>query len=137
MLQIVIRKRYCDKRATAGPCLPARTEEADTRMFLHPAHASQQRHETIVIKFPDADVGGFAVYYIRQLSGSPILATGRGNKRRLIDISGIFQKYGENTSEVLPDLHAFTGCESVSAFSGKGKQSAIRSYLKMKGSVKQ
>ena len=133
MLQIVIRKRYCDKRATAGPCLPSRTEEADTRMFLHPAHASQQRYETIVIKFPDADVGVFAVYYIRQISGSPILATSRGNKRRLIDINGIFQKYGENTGEALPDLHAFTGC----AFSGKGKQSAIRSYLKMKGSVKQ
>ena len=137
MLQIVIRKQYCDKRATAGLCLPARTEEADTRMFLHPAHASQQRYETIVIKFPDAGVGIFAVYYIKQISGSPILATGRGNKRRLIDINGIFQKYGENTCEALPDLHAFTGCESVSAFSGKGKQSAIRSCLKMKGSVKQ
>ena len=106
-------------------------------MFLHPAHASQQRYETIVIKFPDADVGVFAVYYIRQISGSPILATGRGNKRRLIDINGIFQKYGENTCQALPDPHAFTGCKSVSAFSGKGKQSVIRLYLKMKGSVKQ
>ena len=37
-------------------------EEADTRMFLHPAHASQQRYETIVIKFPDTDVGVLAVY---------------------------------------------------------------------------
>ena len=106
-------------------------------MLLHPAQASQQRYETIVIKFPDTDVGVLAVYYIRQISGSPILATGRGNKRRFIDINGISQKYGENTCEALPGFHAFIGCESVSAFSEKEKQSAIRLYLKMKGCVKQ
>ena len=75
--------------------------------------------------------------FIRQISVSPILATGRGNKRRFIDINGISQKYGENTCEALPGFHASTGCESVSAFSGKGKQSAIRLYLKTKACVKQ
>ena len=135
--QTVIRKLYCDKRATAQD-LVFPQEEADTRMFPHPTHASQQRYEITVIKVPDTDVGVLEVYYIRQISGSPILATGRGNKRRFIDISGIFQNYGGNTCEALPGLRAFTGCESVRAFSGNGKQSAIKViYLKMKGSVKQ
>ena len=52
------------------------------------------------------------------------------NKRRFIDINGISQKYGENICEGLPDLHGFTGCDSVSALSGKGKQSAIKVILK-------
>ena len=94
-------------------------EEADTRMFLHAAHASQQRYEIIVIKSSDTDVGVLAVYYSSQISGSLILATGMGNKWRFIDVNGISQKYGENICEALPGLHAFTGCDSVSAFSGK------------------
>ena len=106
-------------------------EEADTRMFLHAAHASQQGDETIVIKSPDTDVGVLTVYYSRRISGSLILATGAGNKRRFIDINGIPGKYGENTCEALLGLHAITGCDSsVSAFSGKGKQSAIKVILK-------
>ena len=108
-------------------------EEADTRMFLHAAHASQQGYEAIVIKSSDTDVGVLAVYYSRKISGSFILATGTGNKRRFIDVNGISQKYGENICETLPGLHAFTGCDSVSAFSGKGKQSAVKVILKDEG----
>ena len=94
--------------------LVTRQEEADTRMFLHAAHTGQQGYETIVIKSPDTDVGVLAVYYSSQISGSLILATGTGNKRRFIDVNGISQKYGENICEALPGLHAFTGCDSVS-----------------------
>ena len=113
--------------------LVTRQEEADTRMSLHAAHASQQGYETIVIKSPDTDVGVLAVYYSSQISGSLILATGTGNKRRFIDVNGISQEYGENISEALPGLHAFTGCDSVSTFSGKGKQSAVKVILKDEG----
>ena len=66
-------------------------EEADTRMFLHASHAGQQGYETIVIKPPDTDVGVLAVYYSSQISGSLMLATGTGNKRRFIDVNGISQ----------------------------------------------
>ena len=90
-------------------------------MFQHAAHASQQGYGTILKKFPDTDVGVPAAYYIRKISGSPIVATGRGNKQRFIDINGVSQKYGDNTCEALPGLHAFAGCESVSAFCRKGK----------------
>ena len=78
-------------------------------------------------------MGVLAVYYSSQISGSLILATGTGNKRRFIDINGISQKYGENIFEALPGLHAFTGCDSVSTFSRKGKQSAVKVVLKDEG----
>ena len=113
--------------------LVTRQEEADTRMFLRAAHAGQQGYETIVIKSPDTDVGVLAVYYSSQISGSLILATCTGNKRRFIDVNGISQKYGENICEALPGLHAFTGCDNVSTFSGKGKQSAVMVILKDEG----
>ena len=108
-------------------------EKADTRMFLHAAHASQQGYETIVIKSPDTNVGVLAVYYSSQISGSLILATGTENKWRFIDVNGVSQKYGENICEALPGLPVFTGCDSVSAFSGKGKQSAVKVILKDEG----
>ena len=111
-------------------------EEADNRMILHAALASQQGYETIVIKSPDTDVGVLAVYYSRQISGSLILITGTVKKRRFIDINGIPQKYGDKTCETLPCLHAFTGCDSVSAFSRKGKQSAMMVILKDEGLCK-
>ena len=113
--------------------LVTRQEEADTRMFLHAAHAGQQGYETSVIKSPDTDVGVLAVYYSSQISGSLILATGTGNKQRFIDVNRISQKYGENICEALPGLHTFTGCDSVSTFSGKGKQSAVKVILKDEG----
>ena len=97
-------------------------EEADTRMFLHAAHSGQQGYETIVIKSPGTDVGVLAVYYSSQMPGSLILATGIRNKRRFIDVNGISQKYRENICETLQNA----GCDSVSTFSGKGKQSAVK-----------
>ena len=78
-------------------------------------------------------MGVLAVHYSRQISDSLILATGKGNKQRFTDVNGISQKYGENICEALPSLHAFTGCDSVSAFSGKGKQSAVKVILKDEG----
>ena len=38
-----------------------------------------------------------------------------------IDISKIARILGENICKALPGLHAFTGCDTVSAFAGKGK----------------
>ena len=67
-------------------------------MFLHAAHASQEGYETFLRKFPDVDtdVEVPAVYYIRKISDSPILATGRENKR----VSLISMVYLRNTEKI-------------------------------------
>lgn len=40
---------------------------------------------------------------------------------RLIDIEKLNSAIGKNVANALVGLHAFTGCDTVSAFSGKGK----------------
>ena len=40
---------------------------------------------------------------------------------RILDITRMSSKYGEEVSRAILGLHVFTGCDSVSAFKGKGK----------------
>ena len=44
---------------------------------------------------------------------------------RFISITNVFERHGSRICKCLPGLHAFTGCDSVSAFSGKGKLTAL------------
>ena len=45
---------------------------------------------------------------------------------RLINISSIVEKLGKEVCKALPGLHAFTGCDTVSSFSGRGKKKAVQ-----------
>ena len=54
-----------------------------------------------------------------------IFKTGTRQRARLVDINAIAQKLGPAVSDALIGLHAYTGCDSVSAFSGKGKSSGL------------
>ena len=46
-------------------------------------------------------------------------------RTRFISITNVFERHGSRICKCLPGLHAFTGCDSVSAFSGKGKLAAL------------
>lgn len=52
--------------------------------------------------------------------------TGFGNKRRLIDISSAADSIGTDMCNALPSFHAFTGCDTISAFVRKGKLGHFR-----------
>ena len=45
---------------------------------------------------------------------------------RLIDISESTQSLNQDVCDALLGLHAFTGCDSMSAFLGKGKKRAVK-----------
>ena len=45
---------------------------------------------------------------------------------RIVNLSSIKGVLSTDVAHALPALHAFTGCGSVSAFSGKGKLSALK-----------
>ena len=67
------------------------------------------------------------IYYARYLQGIIILfETGKGNKKRIINVTKIAEKYSQVNCAALLGVHAFTGCDSTSAFKGKGKVKAIR-----------
>ena len=55
-----------------------------------------------------------------------VMDTGVGNKCRMISINAAVKSVGEDISNVLLPLHAFTGCDTTSAFVRKGKIGPLR-----------
>lgn len=51
---------------------------------------------------------------------------GSRTRTRLVNIRGIVQRTGQEVCEALIGLHSFTGCDTVSAFAGKGKIGALK-----------
>ena len=97
-------------------------EEADERMLLHAAHAVKDGYSSIIISSEDTYV------YVLCLAFSDTIevplfhkcTTRTHRPKRLIDIRQIYSAIGSQFSKTLIGLYAFTGCDSVSAFVGKG-----------------
>ena len=102
--------------------LKSSQEEADSRIILHLHHMASQISEeiTIVIRSPDTDVF-ILLKYVQTIKQTVLFDTGVGDKRRLIDVQKVINETGQEICEVLPSFHAFSGCDSVSAFVRKGK----------------
>ena len=62
---------------------------------------------------------------LKNISGSQFILSGTKSRMRYIDISQIVENLEDNIWNTLIGLHAFTGCDSVSAFVGKGKKAAF------------
>ncbi len=100
-------------------------EEADTRLLLHAKQAADSGYYScIVLKSPDTDVFVLALYFQREMD-IPIIFHRKGSQKKwkFVDISGICAKLDDHIIRALPGFHAFSGCDSTSAFSGKGKKS--------------
>ena len=99
-------------------------EEADTRLLLHAKHASDTGdHSSVVIRSPDTDV---AIICLRFSGDVPNLyfQTGKRNLQRIISIDSMVQVLGTDVCKALIGLHVYSGCDSTSAFYGKGKKKA-------------
>ena len=118
------------------PELQCNHEEADTRMVLHARHTARP----CVIHSDDTDV------FILLLSHSPDLGAcyikkGRGAKTRLIKLSKVVSTLEKQLDrgiekqsfmKTLTGIHAITGCDTISAFSGKegGKEYSFFNIMK-------
>ena len=108
-------------------------EETDTKIFLHANHATALGHSSILIKSSDKDVEVMALYFKWDIQARLYLLKGTKNKSRLIDITAIGDKLGNDICIAMPGLHAFTGSDTTSAFSGKGKVKPLRLIEKNQG----
>lgn len=106
-------------------------EEADTRIVLHCLHiASHSTHETtIIVRSPDTDVFILLLTFTQELQQNILFDTGVGNKRRLIDVQSVIRDVGKDICMALPAIHAFTGCDTTSAFVRKGKLMPLKIVL--------
>ena len=119
------------------PTLFCKQEEADTRIFLHCKHASARFRE-VIIHIRHTDVFVLALGFARSLNYEVFIKAGVKDNNRIISISQIIDKlkstYGFQESEIIIQsiigFHAFTGCDTTSAFWRKGKVRPLHLMLK-------
>ena len=105
-------------------------EETDTRVVLYTLYALSKGYKFVVVKSPDTDILLILLYYAVKFRPVTVMFdTGRGNNRRIINISDLAGDLGEGYCEALLGLHCFTGEDCNSAFKGKGKIGPLKKIL--------
>uniref|UniRef100_H3B1L6 Uncharacterized protein n=1 Tax=Latimeria chalumnae TaxID=7897 RepID=H3B1L6_LATCH len=96
---------------------PCSHEEADTHIFLHARHATMEGNKINMINANDTDVIVVAISVLSTLKEL-------GLEKLWIPIHEIVSAIGPAKVSGIPCFHAFSGCDIVSVFHGKGKKSA-------------
>ena len=111
---------------------PCSHEEADTRMFVHARQAVEEGCQNVIVKANDTDVLVIAISVLPTLQGIGLqhlwLAFGQGRSLRWIPVHELLPSIGQQKSSGLLFFHAFTGCDVVSAFRGRGKKTAWQTW---------
>ena len=104
---------------------PCSHEEADTRLLLHARDAVQKGYRRLCIRTVDTDVVILAIAMFSQINPDELwLAFGIKLHFRYMPIHEIVRGLDPVMCKTLPVFHAFTGCDTVSAFGGQGKKTA-------------
>ena len=101
-------------------------EEADTRLLLHANYVVQEGSGVVVIVADDTDVLVLALVHHYDIKGQLYLVRGNSDTQRIIDISHVGKVLGPTVCKALSGIHAFTGSDCTSAFSGQGKLKALK-----------
>ncbi|KAJ8381282.1 hypothetical protein SKAU_G00020600 [Synaphobranchus kaupii] len=111
---------------------PCSHEEADTWIFVHARQAVEEGCKSILIKANDTDVLVIAVSVLPTLQELGVqqlwIAFGQGRNLRWIPIHELLLSVGLQKSKGILFFHAFTGCNVVSAFRGRGKKTAWQTW---------
>ena len=104
---------------------PCTHEEADTRILLHLEDAVKQGYNKVSIRTVDTNVVVLAVASAQRLNITELwIAFGAGKNFRYLPAHEMADALGPNRCVALPMFHAFTGCDTVSCFGGRGKRTA-------------
>ena len=100
-------------------------EEADTRVIFHAKHAAPHV-SSIIIVAEDTDIMLLCLAFHQDMDCSVYVKCGTATRTRYISISKVSAALGHDVCASLLGLHSFTGCDTVSAFSGRGKLAALK-----------
>ena len=113
-------------------CLSTTQEEADTMMFLHVNHISDNGFSKLIVKSVDTDVEMLAIYFQNVIPAHCYILRSTKSKTRFVDIKAISDSLGPERCKALPGLHALMECDSTSVFVGKGNRQPSRSCIEVK-----
>ena len=88
-------------------------------MFLAANYACNRGVESVTIHTVDSDVAILACYYAPIIESRIIIKIGTGKYERMLNVTE--SSLDETLICSLPGLHAFSGCDSTSAFHGIDK----------------
>ena len=115
----------CTQSRDVSGLVPCTHEEADTRILLHLEYAVKQGYNKVSIRTVDTDVVVLAVASAQRLNITELwIAFGAGKNFRYLPAHELADALGPGRGIVLPMFHAFTGCNAVSSFGGKGERTA-------------
>jgi hypothetical protein len=108
-------------------------EEADTRLLVHVQDAILNGCTNCMVRTVDTDVVVILIGKFHHLitlcpDVSIWVAFGTGKHFTYHHINAIYAALGTEKSMALPLFHSFTGCDTTSAFFGKGKKSAWEAW---------
>ena len=89
-------------------------------------HAATSGSKAVIITAEDTDVLVLCLAFHKIIPCPIYRKRGTQNRTWFIDISKLGKALGEGICDSLIGLHAFTGCDTVSAFAGHGKLSALK-----------
>ena len=113
--------------------LPCNHEEADTRILIHLLDALEHGSTICLVRTVDTDVvviliGKFHALLTKYPAAEIWIAFGTGKNYTYLHINAICHALGKDKSMALPLFHCYTGCDTTSAFCGKGKKSAWEAW---------
>ncbi|KAG7160046.1 hypothetical protein Hamer_G017505 [Homarus americanus] len=116
-------------RVDVSGLAPWTNEEADTGIQLHLEDVVKQGHNEVLIRSVDADVVVLAVTAGQRLNiGEFWVVFGVGKNFRYVAAHEISRALGPDRCVALLMFHAFTGCDKVSYFGGRGKRVAWETW---------
>ena len=102
---------------------PCSQEEADTRLILHAADAVAQGKRRVSVRTVDTDVVVLAATFCSLMKPDEMwIAFSTGKNFRFRPIHEIVSLLTPKICSSVLTFHAFTGCDTVSSFSGRGKK---------------
>ncbi|XP_078728559.1 uncharacterized protein LOC144944341 isoform X1 [Lampetra fluviatilis] len=105
-------------------------EEADTCLLLHALHAANVGSKAVIITAVDTDVMVLCLGFQKDITCPIYQKCGTQNRTRFVDISKLARSLGDSICDSLIGLQAFAGCDTVSAFAGRGKLNALKMVRK-------
>ena len=108
-------------------------EKTDSRVILYCMFAREKGFQYVRVNSPpDTDILFILLHYAAKLLHgiTVLLETGKGSERKCIDVSNLFASLTPCRTSALLGLHAFTGCDSTSAFKRKWKVKPIKLLFK-------
>ena len=131
----VIVVTFMDQVLTNGSAVlksqlsPCNHEEADTRLLLHASNCALHDHNKVLIKTVDTDVVIIALSQFSYLNIEELwIELGSGKDMKWYPIHEIASVVGQDICSGVLFWYAMSGCDTVSAFAGRGKVVAWKTW---------